>query len=244
MLRFMCIGTQKGGTTWLYHMLQHHPAIRFPAGRKEVHYWDGPGGRSLAWYRQLFEGPGCHGDVTPAYQILDVATIRAIREAFPDLRLILLMRNPVERAWSSAKMALGRAEMTLPEASEQWFIDHFRSQGSLRRGDYETAIRNWRGAFPAEQLMILRYERIAREPVALLGDVARHLGIEPRVFEGLPPGVTSARIFATPSLPLPPRLRAELNNIYRDKVISLQNYLGTDLGDWLSEQAWQDAPGT
>lgn len=237
MLRFMCIGTQKGGTTWLYHMLQQHPAIRFPAGRKEVHYWDGPGNRSLAWYKQLFEGPGCFGDVTPAYQILDVATIRQIGAAFPDLRLILSIRNPAERAWSSAKMALGRAEMTMPEASDRWFIDHFRSQGSLRRGDYETAIRNWRQVFAPEQLMIFRYERIASEPAALLGEIATHLGIDPRPFAQLPAAVTAARIFATAPAPLPPSLRAELDEIYRGRILSLQDYLKIDLGGWLSGAA-------
>lgn len=230
----MCIGTQKGGTTWLYQMLQQHPAIRFPAGRKEVHYWDGPGGRSIEWYRQLFAGPAVSGDVTPAYQILPAATIQQIRGAFPELRLVLSIRNPVERAWSSAKMALGRAEMTMAEASDQWFIDHFRSEGSRRRGDYEAAIRTWRSVFPAEQLLILRYERIAREPRALLAEVARHIGIDHRPLEALPAAVTSARIFTTPPAPLRPQLRAELEALYRDKIASLQDYLQADFGEWLT----------
>ena len=144
MLDFLGIGAQKAGTTWLYEMLCQHPQLAFPGG-KEMHFWDAGRSRGLEWYRSCFNvGEKKNGEITPAYAMLPVETIREIHALNPALRVIYILRNPIDRAWSSARMALERAEMTLAEASDQWFVDHFLSQGSLRRGDYESCIRHWR----------------------------------------------------------------------------------------------------
>jgi len=231
MLTFLGIGTQKSGTTWLYSMLKHHPRVRFP-NRKEVHFWNSPAPPPLDWYRNLFDGDGCWGDMTPAYQVLPVEKIREVRAAFPDVRIIFSMRNPIDRAWSAAKMALGRAQLDFHEASDQWFIDHFRSLASRRRGDYATTIRNWRSVFPSDQIAIYRFEQMTDEPVALLVQIARHLGLDPDVFEALPPAVTGERVFASTTEPLREPFRAVLNEVYRDQVVALEDYLQLDLRSW------------
>jgi hypothetical protein len=233
MLRFLGIGAQKAGTTWLYEMLVRHPEIRF-AGVKELHYWDAPARDSLEGYRAKFEGVEAFGDITPAYQFLPVATIREIRAAFPEVRLVLSIRNPIDRAWSGAKMALRRAEMDLAEASDQWFIDHFRSSGSRCRGDYETAIRAWRSVFPSEQLAIHRYEEIERAPNDLLVRIARHIGVDDGFFASLSTSVTRQRVFASQGEKLRPTLRRVLDDLYREPILSLQDYLSEDLGSWLA----------
>jgi hypothetical protein len=234
MLRFLGIGAQKAGTTWLYEMLVRHPEVRF-AAFKELHYWNNPEREPLERYRAKFDGAEAFGDITPAYQFLPVATIREIRAAFPDVRLVFIIRNPIDRAWSSAKMALQRAELDLAEASDPWFIDHFRSAGSRSRGDYETAIRNWRSVFPSEQLAIHRYEELARAPNGLLVRVARHIGVDGGFFESLSTTITQKRVFASPVGELRPTLRPVLDDLYREQILSLQDYLGEDLGSWLEE---------
>jgi hypothetical protein len=65
-------------------------------------------------------------------------------------------------------MALQRAEMTIDEASDAWFSDHFHSAGSRQRGDYETCLRTWREVFSDEQILVLRFEHLATEPELLL----------------------------------------------------------------------------
>ena len=144
MLQFLGIGAQKAGTTWLFSMLSRHPDLSFPAG-KEIHFWDQQHDRGIDWYRNLFasDTQRLEGEITPAYAILAPELIRDCHAHFPHVRLIYLIRNPIERAWSSALMALTRAEMTLPEASDQWFIDHFNSAGSRARGDYAGCIAAW-----------------------------------------------------------------------------------------------------
>lgn len=232
MLIFLGIGAQKSGTSWLYHCLSHHPDVRFPGG-KELHFWDQPQGRDLEWYRGIFAGYGIEGEITPAYGILPVETIRNVRGAFPSVRLIFLMRNPIDRAWSSAKMALGRAEMTFSEASDQWFIDHFRSSGSLLRGDYETCIRNWRDVFPPRQMLILKYDEIISNPRRVIYEVCCHIGVDSAFSNNISEEILRSRIFPSEKIALPYRLRENLDSAYRNKIERLQEYLSIDLSGWL-----------
>jgi SAM-dependent methyltransferase len=233
MLHFLGIGAQKAGTTWLYTQLSAHPQVRFPAG-KELHFWDSEEERDVAQYKRRFDQPVGgdirSGEITPAYAILSRERVVEIYSHFPSLRLLYLIRNPIERAWSSALMALNLAEMQIDEVSDQWFIDHFRSRGSLRRGDYEACIRTWRSVYPKEQLLILRYEAIAEEPRGLLESVATHLGIDAGFFSSPPEDMLNRRIFAGNGVPLRPSLRAVLERLYSEKVQALSAFLGMDLG--------------
>lgn len=236
MLDFVGIGAQKAGTTWLYHQLCKHPDIDFPAG-KEIHFWDLKCDKGIDWYRQLFPSvPGrVQGEITPAYAMLGRDRVRQVRESFPDIRLVYLMRNPIERAWSAALMALSRAEMELEEASDQWFIDHFRSAGSLRRGDYEACLRTWLACFPAEQLMLARFERIIEEPRQLLADTCRHLGVSPQPMQVLDPEALGQRIRPVAgerSENIRESLLPSLREIYYPKIELLGRFLGDDLTAW------------
>ncbi len=251
MFRFLGIGAQKSGTTWLYAMLARHPDVDFPGprahafwnqnanpgvappGPKEQHFWDlGPvdDPAAVARYLAQFDDPArCQGELTPAYALLPPTRVARIRSVAPDLRLIYLIRNPIERAWSSALMALGRSEMTIDEASDQWFLDHFRSAGSLARGDYETTLSTWRAVFPSEQVLVERYDDIAAEPRSVLRRVAAHLGIAIEPLDALPEQVVRERIFPGAGLELRPSLREALRAMYGRRIASLSDYLGQPL---------------
>ena len=236
MLHFLGIGAQKSGTSWLYEVLRRHPEVRFP-GVKEVHFWDQQRHLGLDWYRGLFAGndPRRAGEITPAYAILPAAVIAEVHAAFPAARLIYLIRNPIQRAWSSAKMAVGRAEMRIDEASDRWFCDHFRSAGSLARGDYETCLRAWLAHYPASQLLVLRYEAIASDPEGVAAACCDHLGVA-RFAE--PPAELRQRVFGGAPEPLRDSLWPELHSIYGARIESLARFLGIDLREWL------DPPGS
>lgn len=232
MLNFLGIGAQKSATSWLYNTLSKHPNIAFPGG-KEIHFWDHPRGRSVEWYKQLFSNEVyINGDITPAYGCLPVEVIQEVFDLMPHLRLIYLIRNPVERAWSSAKMALGRAEMLHEEASDQWFIDHFNSKGSLARGDYETCIRQWRSVFPSSQLLIMRYETIKNDPVLAANKVLNHLGLE-SFFEESDDQKLIEKVFEGDGVAIRPSLIPVLQDIYRNRIDSLERYLQEDFSNWI-----------
>lgn len=210
---FLGIGVQKGGTTWLYHQLSRHPQVAFPRG-KESHYWDAAGDRDADEWVRLLQPPSRRsrtgrpirsGEITPAYSTLPVERIRAIHDRCPAIRLFVSLRNPVERAWSAALMGLARAQMHVHEASDQWFLDHFRSAASRGRGDYVGCLDRWGSVFPADQLRVLFQDDIAARPRDVLDDLAQHLGIDPGEFAALPADdlaeVVVPHLGAAPSTP-------------------------------------------
>ncbi|WP_018879405.1 sulfotransferase [Thioalkalivibrio sp. ALE9] len=233
MLRLIGIGAQKAGTTWLHRQLARHPAVEFPAG-KEVHFWDRHfPERGEEAYQALFStAPDrCECDITPAYSTLGEEAVRACYRAAPQAGVVLVLRNPVERAWSSALMALGRAEMTIDEASDQWFIDHFRSRGSRLRGDYARALRLWRGAYGTGRVCVLRFEQIREDPQGLLRQVADLAGLG--WHSGWTPEALGQRVFAGQAHPLPRHLRDVLCELYADPVEALAGEIDWDPRPWL-----------
>src|SRR5688572_14326389 len=98
---FLIVGAMRSGTTSLHKYLQAHPDV-FVASGKEVHFFDRRYGRGLDWYRSRFAGVTTErvvGEATPAY-MYDENAIARIAHDLPDARLIVVLRNPVDRAYS------------------------------------------------------------------------------------------------------------------------------------------------
>lgn len=236
MLDFLGIGAQKAGTTWLYHALSRHPQVWFPAG-KEVHFWDQKRERGVEWWLGLFAEPRPgvrQGEITPAYALLEVPEIREIRRVAPDLRVLYVLRNPLERAWSAALMALGRAELEESEVSDQWFVDHFRSRGSLGRGDYAGCIARWRNVFPAERVQVLLFDDLRARPHELLADVANHIGVDPGFYATIPDADLHRVVLPGPGIELRPGLAPILRELYGARIDAVAELLGRDLSAWKS----------
>jgi hypothetical protein len=234
MIDFIGIGAQKAGTTWIYEHLCRHPQIRFPA-EKEVHFWDIHRARGEEWWIAQFPETESHilqGEITPAYAILDREPIGRIRTLVPDARLFYIIRNPIERAWSAARMALARAEMLPDEASDSWFLDHFNSSGSMRRGSYVACVDNWLAEFPSEQLAVIFFDDIVSDPRGTLCRLCEHLGADPAPFEAAEAATLSVRVFESPLASIRPALLDALRLIYADEIHRVASRFGRDLSDW------------
>lgn len=234
MLSFLGIGTQKAGTTWLYELLTLHPAVDFPHG-KEIHFWDRRQERAAEDWLGLFddESPDrFEGEITPAYAMLDNATIEEIYRCRPHLRVFLSVRNPIERAWSGAMMALHRAELKEQEASDAWFIDHFRSRGSRGRGDYAGCLERWSKVFPDEQIEIVFFDDIVCRPRAVLADLARHIGIDVDFYAGLEDDELGRRANSGQGVPIRPSLLPVLHELYDSAIDDFSRKVDRDLGAW------------
>ncbi len=244
MLNFLGIGAQKAGTTWLYTQLARHPQVGFPKG-KEIHFWDWvQAGRrpcDIGWYLRQFGADAGRvlGEITPDYAVLEERYIRQIHNLNPDLKILFILRNPIERAWSAARMGLARLGMEREEASDRWFIDVFRSAYSVARGDYETTLRRWTGVFSRQQILLLYYEDLEQNPLQLLEQTAQHLGVGPDFFRALAPSEIRRRIHPGAGFHLErcyrltEPLMKELCGIYASRIESLSHYLGRDLSHWL-----------
>lgn len=229
---FLGIGAQKSGTSWLAENLRLHPEI-FVSDEKEVHYFDRDYHRSLRYYASHFAKAGgrVKGEITPAYAILDPKMIRFIQKLMPDLRLIYIIRNPVERAWSQACMNLvsipGRA---FDEVGRNEFIDHFRSPRSVLRGDYQQCVDNWLDCFSEDQLLIEFFEDIARQPQQLLERVFDHLHVSQPVDWGLFP--LNEKVFAGDTEPMPSEFREILADMYAGEMAALHQRFGEKTSAW------------
>lgn len=138
---FLIIGAQKSGTSSLFHYLGQHPALR-PAFRKEVHYFDGGLKNGESWYRSHFclDSPGGHQAVkafeaSPLYLFHPLAA-RRIHDRIPGMKLVVVLRNPVERAISQYfhSRRHGRESLPLMEALQQ---EDERLAAAIRNENYE-----------------------------------------------------------------------------------------------------------
>lgn len=221
--RFLGIGGQKCGTTWLDSMLGFHPGLRLP-DRKEVHYFDGNYWRGEDWYFFQFRGRDgvVPGEITPSYSILPVERIREVCALNPAMRLVLIVRNPVERAWSHVEMSLIRnRRRRLEDISGDVIVRQLESEPVLSRSRFSRIIANWRSVFPADQLLVEVFDDIAANPRALLTRVLQHIGADPRLmpWDAMP---LSRRLNANAGRTIPPRYHDRLRELLQDEITALQ----------------------
>ncbi len=172
------------------------------------------------WYGRLFgfAGPAqiC-GEFTPEYSILPQEGIRHVLELSPDIKLILSLRDPIERCWSQIRMDDHRQNgSSLAELEEAC-----RSTKVLGRSDYPAIISSWRRFVPSERLHIVFIDDIAEKPLEVLNGVCDFLGVE-----FLPDRFTDASVRVHPGneLDIPPSiyegLKRSLRPVY-DQLVAL-----------------------
>lgn len=230
--RFLGIGAQKAGSSWLYENLRRHPELFLPE-QKELHYFDRRCHRPLRFYASKFREAGGRvcGEVTPAYSTLPLERIRLIRAVMPEAGLLLLLRDPISRAWSHALMHLvDHPGRRYEDVSEAEFLAHFRGEDSRGKGDYGAILDRWLAEFPGEQLFIGYFEEIDRSPQALLERVLAHLGVSRDVDWSRFP--LTEPVNRGPRLPLPERYRAALEELYAPEIERLYQRLGEPVVGW------------
>ncbi len=133
------------------------------------------------WYRSLFAPASDRiaGEITPAYSTLEPEIIAHVAALLPDAKLLFMMRNPIERAWSHAVMDLTRrGGKQLSEVTQEEFHRHVNGQASSQRGDYVTTLDRWLAHFPKRQLFVGFLEDINARPRFVLRRVFRFLGVD------------------------------------------------------------------
>lgn len=195
------LGAQKCGTSSLHNYLTQHPGVITPL-RKEVHYFDVNYARGEAWYRAHFgrQGePGINLDSSP-YYLFHPAVPRRMHELIPDARLIVLLRDPVRRAYShywherhkgredlsfeaavdAEPQRLARADELLASGEIAASREH-QLHSYLARGRYAEQLARWFAFYPRERIHVVRFEDFARDPLAGLNGTLEFLGLPPAV---------------------------------------------------------------
>lgn len=174
---FIGVGTQRSGTTWWFMSLLEHPQIRAPrSGKKELHYLSWFATHELKdehiarYHRKFPRVPGeLVGEWTPRY-MHDFWTARAIRRAAPDAKLLVMLRDPIERFRSGVAKTMRSARNDQP-------LDRVMAE-SIERGRYATQLRHVRRELPDARILVLQYEKCARDPVAQYRRTLEFLGAD------------------------------------------------------------------
>lgn len=209
-------------------MLRAHPLVRFPAG-KEVNFWGSPLQRGFDWYSESMadDDPAlAMGEISVGYVGLPLGRIRDLRTHYPDVRLFLHVRHPVERAWSLAKMRIREAGRDLDSLSTAELTDYLFRDRNIENGDYAAALDRWLSVFPAEQMLVSRFEDITGDPRSAFERLCAHIGVgaAPEVIdESLEP-----RRRKPPERPLPDGLRDMLAKLYDESLRRFRDVYGID----------------
>ncbi len=176
---FLIVGAARSGTWWLASRMARHPQVYMARGEQsgEVKYFSKYFHRPLSTYAALFRDAGdrVKGEKSPHYCSLPKSRIRLIHDLMPQLRLVLILRNPIDRAWSEASTALLRnGERRLSEIEPQ---EVYRVLDRVRL-NYSTIVDNWLECFDASQLHICFFDDISHDTESLLRGVFHHIGVD------------------------------------------------------------------
>jgi hypothetical protein len=195
----MIIGAMKSGTSSLHYYLTQHPQVIAPL-RKEVHYFDLNFERGESWYRANFGREGQAGiniDSSPYYLFHPLVPQRA-HALVPNAKLVVLLRDPVRRAYSHYwhQRDKGRESLSFEDAiaaePDRIDRDHQRLAlgeieiseahqcfSYLARSRYAEQLERWLRFYPREQLLVLRFEDLARDPLLVTNEALAYVGLSP-----------------------------------------------------------------
>ena len=254
---FLIVGAQKSGTSSLFAFMSQHPRFRSPV-YKELHYFDARYNQvSLDWYRSCFPDrrmeseatgpeslPFLTGEATP-YYLFHPGVPRRVAQVLPGIKLLAILRNPVERAYSHYHMAVrakredlsfedaidaeagrldGETERLLADDAYRSRVHIFNSY--LARGVYVDQLVRWAEYFPSDRMLVLRAEDLRADPRATTLKALDFLGLAPCDLDfSEPRNVREYPVMAAGT-------RQRLAEYFVPHNRRLYDYLGVDFG-WL-----------
>jgi len=240
---FLIIGGIRCGTTSLIRYLEQHPDVRIPA-TKEVHYFDWNSHRSTTWYRSWFplKRPGEHhevlaGESSPSY-LMDPEVPARVARTMPSVRIIMLARNPIERAYSHYRLRKDRGHEPLesfadaladePRRREQAATRQGRAGATIdcyfHQGEYADGLERWFAHFNRSQILTLHSELLFANPRDAFGTVLDFLGL---------PGHDIGRYDvhnAAPASSVDPDVRRDIAMRYQEPNARFYELIGEDYG--------------
>jgi len=213
---FICIGGQKAGTSWLYHQLTAHPDFWMPPVKELYYFdslskikrrlpprckdardalfmekldqlsaWPC---LDLVGYGKLFELKGAllSGDISPSYSMLKDDLVEQVITHFPNLKVIFLARDPVERVWSQLSMEAWL--QTIPPFDPSDPDEVARSlgwPGVLLRSHLSKIVARWRGYLGPDLFRVFFFDDLERDPARLRRSILSFLGADPDKPSGL-----------------------------------------------------------
>jgi hypothetical protein len=180
------------------------------------------------WYLSLFEGVvGITGEITPAYSILAPEDVARLHSLIPRAKIIYLLRNPVERSWSSYRKERMRHGAYLADKD---ILSFLASKAIANRSDYISTIDRYVEQFGHENVIVSTYDALRSEPSGMLTQIVALLGGRPELVERYC-DLGSVNNTA-PSAVLPMGIKDALLEWYRPTIEELTQRYGNPFGSW------------
>jgi hypothetical protein len=207
---FLCVGAQKAGTSWLYRQLEPHPDFWMPPVKelhyldnlnrtkrhqrpranddRDACFVEAINDLSmqshidLDRYGRLFshKGPLLSGDISPAYSTLSEEIIQKVVDHFPNLKVVFLARDPVERAWSQLSMGVRLGVITKFDAADpDEVVRNLLIPGVLARSHPSKIVARWKRYVLPENFRIYFFDDLNENPAALRQSILHFLGGDP-----------------------------------------------------------------
>ena len=259
---FLCVGAHKGGTTWLYQQLDSHPDFWMPPVKElhyfdqlsRVHRTSRPRCRDdrdrgfleslksliakpyidLEHYAQLFEPKASllSGDISPNYSTLSNEVIRRVVGYFPNLKVIFLARDPVERVWSHLSMEVHYRQIEPFDATDVDQVNrNLVRRGMLLRSYPSAVVARWKRNVHPDRFRIYFFDDLKRNPTELRCSILHFLGADP---DKPSRGVTRDYNSWTgmEKLPLTDKVRSHLAQFFKKELKTCAARLGGPARDW------------
>lgn len=247
---FLVIGAPKAGTTALHAALARHPELylcpikepKFFLCDGEPPHHTGPGDRhsdhEWVWQRDRYEAlfdlapPGVlEGESTPLY-LADPAAHRRIRTALPDVRLVAVLRDPVDRAysnwahlWADGLEPLGDFVAACGREGQRQADGWAPFWRYIGLGRYGEQLRELYSVFPRDRVLVLRYRDLVEEPATTLDTVCEFLGVSQGVLTEIP--TANVGTYVAPSR--------------MNRALQATSRAGASVGSHLPPQVWRKA---
>lgn len=237
---WLMIGAQRAGTTWFTGLLSQHPEVSVVNGYENppritpTLITGGGDGFGESYLEQFREVAGKPGECAASYLRCGWVPRIARRLSSPDVVLVVLLRDPVERFASAMRMKLSHEELPSGNGSaalHRWSRLH--GTDAQWGGMYATQLEAWSSVFEERHLAVMQYEWAATHPEEAVGRVWSQLGVDEVDLHGIEtPSTSSTRHDESWSWELLPGFRETLTDLYATEVSSLQQHWGIDPQLW------------
>jgi hypothetical protein len=260
---FIILGAAKAGTTALYHYLTQHPQI-YMSPLKETNYFAlagqqlnfcGPGDNdyvnrlsitSREAYCSQFQGARDEialGEASPLYLYHPLAAER-IQHEVPEAKLIAILRNPIDRAYSAFLHLVRDHRETTRDFSEALALEEERIAANwehiwhyVSMGRYYDQVKRYYDRFDRDQIWVLIYRDLRSDPRGVLRDTFRFVGVDESFVPDMSTRYNEASLPLEQRPPLLPSVRARIQNELRDDILKLQDLINRDLSHWLTPES-------
>lgn len=183
-----------------------------------------------AWYLKLFSHhhEAVAGEITPAYSMLSVADFEQMKSLLPDIKIVLLLRDPIDRGWSHIRFDAGSGR--IHDINDWDEVKAYIDGPTLTmRGDYVSLLDRLDAVFDPSQLFIGYYDLIRSDPVSFLASFGKFLGIDPGRF---PSQNVHKKVGISQSRQMPDHIEKYLAQKYLPELQLLENRLGNAVVPW------------